>query len=260
MNIFQLDNDYYNNLFNEVLLPKTIKITSINGSNKEVPIPSFIWNKSIIPNIELLENEETGLENKFGGYVPLFLEGDKWPMIKVRSPTIKPKDLEISSNNIVEIPMTFIAQFVDPQNLECFCQIFSVDFINRYNLFKDYLNIPNPSFIRFLSLNEVRERKIIKIKKPSVEGFPNNDFFISPEIINKWYSIGELDIDNLQKLFNIKSDDSISLNSDININQFLPYQKLKLSDKGPWLRNISVGEIMIHIHSDGSVIRYIIGN
>lgn len=52
------------------------------------------------PQVELLETdkEEIGIEDKFGGNKPFFIEGEKWPL------------------NNEGIPMTFICQFINPLN------------------------------------------------------------------------------------------------------------------------------------------------
>lgn len=143
-------------------------------------LPSEFYNFAFFPKTLLKQEEdayvETGLENKFGGNVPFFIEGEEWA---------------ISDNGS---PMTFVGQFIDPRKTEenillrifiSFeddnlgeCKIDHVD-ISKKQVFIDppsdlkinplYLIKSFSKHMELISLHEIMEKmKIPKIRLESI--------------------------------------------------------------------------------------------
>ncbi len=77
----------------ELVMSKFNKM-DINAINFD-DLPDEDYREAYYPNMTPIENE-TGLENKLGGSVPFFIEGEKWPSIN-------------------DIHLTFFGQFTDPR-------------------------------------------------------------------------------------------------------------------------------------------------
>ncbi len=58
------------------------------------------YDKVFVPIAEKRIYDETGRESKFGGNLPFFIEGDKWPMYKSKNGTM--------------LPFDFVCQYSDP--------------------------------------------------------------------------------------------------------------------------------------------------
>lgn len=87
-------------------------------------LPSEFYSKAYYPKMVLKDNDyiETGLENKFGGKVPFFTEGEEWPLTEDGS------------------PMKFIGQFKDPREsnsmlYRVFIYINEFDDCNIYDIY-----------------------------------------------------------------------------------------------------------------------------
>ena len=78
----------------------------VNVISYSVPIEEDEYIDAYIPYGTRLgpEYRETGLEQKYGGSVPLFVEGDIWPTERMLDP-----------NWPTNHPLAFVAQFVDPR-------------------------------------------------------------------------------------------------------------------------------------------------
>ena len=98
------------------------------------------------PKFKKIEhNKETGYENKVGGVVPFFIEGEEWPISEYDG-----------------IPLTFFGQFTDPRE-------------NNKFLYRIFIPINDPeeymynSDITKIELNEENLSKKIIITKPDDE-------------------------------------------------------------------------------------------
>ena len=124
-------------------------------------LPEDCYNEALLPIVKK-SLVESGLENKFGGDVPFFIEGETWPL------------------DCDGVPMTFCCQFRDPQkNNNKLYRIFipfEVDFV-------DYSYDSN---IKIIELNDNILKKQIIIKKP------NSDKLYDCFQIEKWKKIKEL--------------------------------------------------------------------
>lgn len=138
-------------------------------------LPDDCYSNAYCPNFEKCEDEtdetdETGLENKFGGTIPFFIKGEKWPTFK-------------------DIPMVFAGQFIDPR-------------YNNNELYRIFLSIDNQqedssdcdlstNYIDKIILNEENLKNQIIIEKP--ETYPNIKFTTFKLFkINNWTHVREL--------------------------------------------------------------------
>jgi hypothetical protein len=122
------------------------KPTIIDFDNLESQLDNDCYTKTYIPVISKTETiDETGLEEKFGGHVPFFIEGEKWPLIKGQ-------------------PTKLVCQFKDPRN-------------NNNILFRFFSNIDEedvpycePYFVVLkIELNEQNLKKQIFLKPNSLK-------------------------------------------------------------------------------------------
>jgi uncharacterized protein YwqG len=151
-------------------------------TNKFDNLPLICYNKVYFPVTEKII-VETGHENKFGGDIPFFIEGESWPMHE-------------------EIPMAFFCQLVDPQtNNNILYRIFiAVD--NDYECINNY--------ITKIELNNENLKKQIIIHKPK-----NNKELtkFTPYEIIEWNTSNELkDCDSLCEILKIDSTNTVDYN------------------------------------------------
>lgn len=128
-------------------------------------LPDKFYHDAYIPEVTEIENtEETGLENKFGGSKPFFIEGETWPMYK-------------------SVPMIFFCQFRDPRKDDDILYRvffpFDCDELEKY----DYTD-PQDGYISKIHLNEENLKNQIIIEKPVCDLAELTDF--KPFIINEW--------------------------------------------------------------------------
>lgn len=134
------------------------------------------YRKVYYPKFEELTDDETGLEQKFGGSVPFFIENEEWPMYD-------------------DLNLIFICQFKDPfkDNNELF-RVFMTD--------DDSYELCNAKIMK-IELNETNLSKQIKIKPPS-------DVKINPcHIIKTWCENQELvEIDQILDKMKFNKEDN----------------------------------------------------
>ena len=107
-------------------------------------LPEDCYNEAYLPIVKKI-TEESGLENKFGGNIPFFIEGETWPL----------DDDGIS--------MTFCCQFRDPRkNNNKLYRVF-IPFEGDYSDYSCECNI------NIIELNDDILKKQIIIKKPNYE-------------------------------------------------------------------------------------------
>ena len=135
------------------------------------------------PKFKKIENEETGFENKVGGVVPFFIDGEDWPIS------------EYNGN-----PLTFFGQFTDPRK-------------NNKFLYRIFVPIDDPeecmfhSVITKIELNEENLSKKIIIKKPYDDDADKLISYQAYEIIS-WSENKELfQIEHILKHFSLNKDD-----------------------------------------------------
>ena len=106
-------------------------------------LPETCYNKVYCPITKKIE-DEIGIEDKFGGDIPFFIEGESWPMHE-------------------EVPMTFFCQLKDPRKDDnILYRIFiSLDNDNDYEC-ENY-------HITKIELNEENLQKQIKLYKPEYD-------------------------------------------------------------------------------------------
>lgn len=128
-----------------VKTPKKVELDFDNLSDK------FYTNAYIPITTQIKFEEETGLEDKFGGNKPFFIKGETWPIDKL------------------EIPMKFFGQFKDPQK-------------DDKILFRIFIAIDNDSdqlienySINKIELNEENIQNQIVIKNTFLEDIRNMD-------------------------------------------------------------------------------------
>jgi hypothetical protein len=142
---------------------------------------------------ENVVEDENGLEEKFGGDIPFFIKGEKWPMVE-------------------EVPMTFLCQIKDPREK------------NTNFLYRIFSDIDSPGFdeeywITKIELNEENLKNQIFIDKPNCDlsiTRSNEITTIDAYLIQSWKKDYELkDIDYYREKFNIfelhYSSDSFSV-------------------------------------------------
>lgn len=129
--------------------------------------------------------KENGLEEKFGGLVPFFIKGEKWPMVD-------------------DVPMTFFCQIKDPREK------------NTNFLYRVFIGIDSPSFyeqcwITKIELTEENLKNQIFIDKPECDlskteyGEINTYDAYLIESWTKNYKLKQLDY--YKEKFNIDEDD-----------------------------------------------------
>jgi hypothetical protein len=134
-------------------------------------LPNDFYHDAYIPEVKEIENtEETGLENKFGGSKPFFLEGETWPMYK-------------------SVPMIFFCQFRDPRKEDNILYRvffpFDCDQLDKYDF-----TYPEEGHISKIELNEENLKKQIVLEKPDCDLVELTN--LKPYIIQSWKTEKEL--------------------------------------------------------------------
>lgn len=140
------------------------------------------------PKFKKIDKEETGFENKVGGIVPFFIEGEEWPICEYNG-----------------TPLTFFGQFTDIRE-------------NNQFLYRIFVPIDDPeeymfnSVITKIELNEENLSKKIIVKKPDAEDDDNTEeitSYIAYEITS-WKKTKELiQYNDILKHFSIYDDEII---------------------------------------------------
>ena len=173
-------------------------------------LPDEFYHNGYFPETKEIKPEnETGLENKFGGSKPFFIEGEVWPTYK-------------------SVPMIFFCQFRDPRTenniLYRVFFPFDCDKLDEY----DYTD-PEDGYISKIELTNENLKKQIIIKKPTCNLVKLTNF--KPFIINNWKTEKELKHYNLIKReLNISNDQEkkLSLYDLYFDNQFVPSSSVKI--------------------------------
>jgi hypothetical protein len=122
-------------------------------------LPDEFYHNAYFPQVESINFEdETGLENKFGGCKPFFIEGEKWPTYESE-------------------PMIFFCQFRDPRE----------DDNILYRVFFPDEGEPENGNITKIEMNEDNLKKQIVITAPE-----DNYYAYKPHIITHWDAKREL--------------------------------------------------------------------
>jgi hypothetical protein len=108
------------------------------------------YHDAYIPEVTEIEiNEETGLESKFGGSKPFFIEGETWPMYE-------------------DVPMIFFCQFTDPRKNDNI--LYRVFFPFDSDSGEDYnYTEPEDGHISKIELSKENLEKQIIIEKPKCD-------------------------------------------------------------------------------------------
>ena len=202
-------------------LPTKLPLRTINGYDKMVDISFDLWRLSFIPTLTILENE-SGLENKYGGRIPYFQQGDKWPtecMLNIKNKIQKQK----------QKPLAFVCQFIDPFDAENFIQVFALDFLD------DELNYNTSStkksaYIKKRKLYDMRDQIFIDPPNElmSKNGITSHD---TPMLINNWTLKYELDF------LCLCIDENYY---DENISEYIPSNEFKLFGLGNSCQNVNL--------------------
>ena len=149
-------------------------------------LPDDCYNDAYLPIVKKI-NDETGLENKFGGNIPFFIEGESWP-------------LDEDGN-----PMTFCCQFRDPRKNDNRLYRVFLPFDAEYQDFNyDY-------HISLIEMTESILKKQIIIKKPNNYGKDYDCFEI-----DKWRILKELKaISFIKKRLSILDDEDDYSNNEL---------------------------------------------
>lgn len=130
------------------------------------------------------EYRETGLEQKYGGSVPLFVEGDVWPTERMLNP-----------NSLTNLPLAFVAQFIDPRgDPNQLTQIFLLDTEDMDNGVEG--SGKRDAYIKLIDLNRPHQQIIL----PEPYDTPNAGMIEKPILITGWIIKGELDSEDSQSL------------------------------------------------------------
>ena len=133
------------------------------------------------------EYRETGLEQKYGGSVPLFVEGDVWPTERM-----------LDLNSITNRPLAFVAQFIDPRgNPHRFIRIFLRDAENVDD--GDGVEGAGRRDAYIMSVDLSRPYQQIIIPEPY--DTPNAGMIENPILISGWQIKGELNSEDAQSVF-----------------------------------------------------------
>jgi len=154
-------------------------------------LPSVLYSQVYIPITSELEIE-TGLEEKFGGKIPFFIEDEKWPEI----------------NNI---SMTFLCQFLDPtSNNNLLYRIF----VSRENNTIDFSNI---------IFSEENKKKQVIVKRKNEK----KTFYLKPYRIDNWEKKSELlSYNDILKKTNLL--DNEDLKKKYNSSKYFPSRNIKI--------------------------------
>lgn len=132
-------------------------------------LPSKYYRKVYYPMYLTEQKEETGLESKFGGKIPFFIEGEEWPLNKNGK------------------PLTFIGQFIDPSNDNNILYRFFLSLKYEDEIEYDYKT--NQCKVMTIKFDEENKNKQIKIEQPDSN---NEEILLEPYFIEKWDEKKEL--------------------------------------------------------------------
>lgn len=160
-------------------------------------LPKKFYTNAYIPNtVEIKFDDETGIEEKFGGSKPFFIKGESWP---------------VDSNNI---EMIFFGQFKDPRK--------SNNYLYRIflSIHYEYSN-PTESYIDKIDLNKnIKNQVIIEIPTKNFKPFNITDWIIRKELKSCDYILNKFNItENHHEKYYEKYYDSI----------FLPAARIKIA-------------------------------
>ena len=133
------------------------KDVNIDLNNLSIDCFTDVW----FPEVKELKLKESGLEQKFGGNIPFFIEGEIWP---------------IDSN---KIPMVFFCQFVDPRKKDNILYRVFLPIDNDEDCMLDEINITK------IELSKENLKKQIIINKNPIDTQEFNTIF-KPYIISGW--------------------------------------------------------------------------
>ena len=143
-------------------------------------LPNDCYNNVYYPEIELIDTkDETGLEEKFGGSVPFFVNGEKYP--------------KSDEDNF----MTFLGQIKDPRDNNNILYRIFINENPEYNAYGDYE-------IMKIELNDenINNQQIIK---------PDNYLKFEPYKINNWKQSKELiDLPNIINRLSLEECEYVS--------------------------------------------------
>lgn len=145
-----------NNTIKTIKSNKADKPDKANKSDKSTidfdNLPDKFYTDAYFPEyLKIMEDEETGLEEKFGGSKPFFIKGESWPVVN-------------------ELSLTFCCQFKDPRKSDLF--LYRV-FLPCDNDIEDYEL--NDYFIDKIELNEENLKNQIFIERPKIEDDDEDD-------------------------------------------------------------------------------------
>lgn len=200
-----LDGSYWT-VKNTAICKRWVKYKLENFDN----IPSEFYHNAYYPQTkEIKMEDETGLENKFGGSKPFFVKGEEWPVYK-------------------SIPMIFFCQFRDPRKenniLYRVFFPFDCDQLDKY----EYTE-PEDGYISKIELTQENLEKQIVIPKPNCDLVKLTNF--KPFIINDWKLEKELKhYDLIKRELNISNDQEKKLKLyDLYFdNEFTPSASVKI--------------------------------
>ena len=182
------------------------------------------WVRVYIPVNEKIYFE-TPMQQKIGGVVPLFFQGESWPEHD-------------------GYPLEFICQFLDPRpdHKDQFVRLFTKNVEDFDDSNKDHV---------YLSKICLKDKQIIQLP------IPNNLYFTKPYLITSWIHDYDLSIENIPEEF----EDTIS-NFFVQNCQGIKIQGIGNSTQGVeydyFIQNVFAyyfGDSgSIHIHEDGSAI------
>ena len=143
-------------------------------------LPETCYNKVYCPITKKIEEDEIGIEEKFGGDIPFFIEEESWPIHE-------------------EVPMTF------------FCQLKDDNILYRIFIAIDNDYACENYYITKIELNQANLQKQIKIQKPEFNNNKLNEFNEIIELtkfpayeITGWNTKNELkDCDSIFEILNI---------------------------------------------------------
>jgi uncharacterized protein YwqG len=132
-------------------------------------LPEQYYTKAYLPITEEIENE-TGLEEKFGGEIPFFVKGEVWPSTE-------------------DYHMTFFCQLKDPRKKD--------NMLYRIFVLLDDSGIQEDYWITKIELSPENIKNQIIVKKPEyIEEIKSSEYFceekFEPFEIKKWSSHSEL--------------------------------------------------------------------
>jgi len=139
------------------------------------------YNTAYKPKVKKMEEEETGLEEKFGGNRPFFVKGEKWP-------------------SKGEYHMTFFGQLKDPRK--------DNNILYRIFVMLDDQDICEDYWITKIELNDENKKKQVIIEKPKYpEGFwdkYSNEYKFKPYLISSWETFKDIkSLETIREIFKV---------------------------------------------------------